>query len=633
MTRSDVAEAETGIPGAHRQRAIRTNERSESRWRSLRTASDSFFVIPALATIAAILLIPTIIGIYRSFTNWEPGSPVKWVGIQNYQSLFADDTFHAVLINSLIYFIGVPFGVIIPLLIALMLYERTPKPTFFRTIYLFPLVFSTAILGLLFQSILNPDGLLNAFLKGIGLGAFALDWLDNPDIVKFAIIGVSLWGSLGMGVLIFHAALSAIPPELFEAAELDGAGWWRKLRYVMIPGIRPVLEGMIVVSTVGVFIGYFGLVKVLTNGGPNNASATMDFDLYERAFSLFDYAGSAAESAVLLVLVALIVGLLVLLRTLVHRKKSLPVYKSVPLSDRIRDLNFVSSTRARIQDLARRIRMRMPHLRWSPVRLIIAIAIVIMFIYPMIYLAGTAVRTQSDFDSNPDGLPTSFTFDFITQAWNQADMGMALINSVISVGIAVIVCAALSTLAAFWFIRHQGKLRVVLFLFIGVFYFVPGAVWVIPLNTLLVQAGLSDNIVTLGIVQGIAQLPFGIALMTTYLTTGLPLEILESARIDGASLWQQFLRIVLPLSGPGLGALVALVTAFTWGDLQLSLVLMQTPDRFPVTLAVTQLVGRASPGLQPIAAAGLISLLPLLILFAFTQRFMVRGISSGVGRV
>jgi multiple sugar transport system permease protein len=168
---------------------------------------------------------------------------------------------------------------------------------------------------------------------------------------------------------------------------------------------------------------------------------------------------------------------------------------------------------------------------------------------------------------------------------------------------------------------------------VGIFYFVPGAVWVIPLNTLLVQFGLGDNIVVLGVVQGIAQLPFGVVLMTTYLSSGLPMEILEAARVDGASLWRQFRSIVLPLSGPGLGALLALVTAFTWGDLQIGLVLMQSPDRFPVTLAVTTLVGRATPGLQPIAAAGLISLLPLLILFAFTQRLMVRGIASGVGRV
>ncbi|MGH2613605.1 MAG: ABC transporter permease subunit [Thermomicrobiales bacterium] len=599
----------------------------------LRTLGDGLFVIPALAGIVLVLLIPTITALVRSFTDWQPAAAVSWVGFANYEALFADSTFHGVLQNSLIYLIGVPFAVIIPLMIALMLYERTPNATFFRTIYLFPLVFSTAILGLLFQSILNPDGLLNSVLRSIGLDGLAAKWLDDPALVKFTIMGVSLWGGLGMSVLIFHAALSAIPPELFEAAELDGAGWWRKLRYVMIPGIRPVLEGMIVVSTVGIFIGYFGLIKVLTNGGPNNASAAMDFDLYTRAFSLFDYAGSAAEAVVLLILVAAVVGVLVLLRAFVHRSRPLPSYPRTPFSDRVRSVPAVQATRRWTGDVLRRIRMKLPNLPWSPVRLIIAIAILIMFIYPMVYLAGTAVRTRQDFNANPEGLPTTFTLDFIVQAWTQANMGLAMINSFVSVGIAVFVCATLSTLSAFWLIRHTGKLRIVILAFIGLFYFVPGAVWVIPLNTLLVQVGLADNIVTLGIIQGIAQLPFGIVLMTTYLMTGLPLEILESARIDGASLWQQFIRIVIPLAGPGLGALIALVTAFTWGDLQLGLVLMQTPDNFPVTLAVTQLVGKSTPGLQPIAAAGLISLLPLLVLFAFTQRFMVRGISSGIGRV
>ncbi|MBP2351609.1 ABC-type sugar transport system permease subunit [Kribbella aluminosa] len=592
-------------------------------------------MIPPVACILLLLAYPTFLGLYRGFTDWRPGLSSAFVGLQNFRTLVADPVFWQVLRNSLFYLLGVPFQILIPLMVALMLYERVPKASWFRTIYLFPLVFSSAILGLLFQSILNPEGLLNRFASGVGLGVLAQSWLDDPGLVKPTILAVALWGGLGVNVLIFHAALSAIPTELFEAAEIDGASWWGRLRHVMIPGIMPVLLGLTFMGIVDVFVRYFALINVLTKGGPNNASASTEYDLWSRAFEVFHYGEASAEAGVLLVIVAVLAGVVVVLRRWAGRDGRAARPSHGPsVVERMKYSALGKAVRGAARATSTRLAGLGPRLRWSPIRLLIAVLIVGVFVLPMIYLLSTSVKTKADFDAHPVSLfPRSFTLDFVREAWERASLGQAMLNSLVTAVIAVSLSVLLSTMAAFWVLRSGVRRRGVLFGFVGVFYFLPALVWVIPLNSVLVQFGLGNNLVVLGVVQGVVQLPFGIALMSAFMLRGFPTEVLESASIDGANLMQQFLRIVVPLSLPGIAALVSLVLTYVWGDFLLSLVLIQDPDKFPATLAVTQLVGKSSPALQVTAAAGLISFVPLLLFFAFAQKAMVRGISSGVGRV
>ena len=593
------------------------------------------FVLPGIALAALFFLYPTALALVRGFTDWSPGVGGDWVGFANFTALFRDPNFGAVVQNSLIYLLGVPIWVIVPLIVTLMLYDKTPKASWFRVIYLFPLVLTPAILGLVFSAILNPtDGLLNQLLTSVGLHDLTAAWIDSPELVKPSIIMITLWGGLGMTVLILHSALTAVQPELFEAAELDGASWWAKLRYVMLPGIRPVLEAVIALSTVGVFISFFGLISVLTNGGPNYASASIDFDVYARAFTLQNFGGSSAEALVLIVFVILTVLVLLGLRWALNAWSDRPrPLNYATLGDRVRTSRLVNSARPRVRAFTARIRRATPHLKWSPLRLLIAVLLAVVFLYPIIYMAGTAVKTVPDFNDNPIGLPRSFTWSFMSQAWAALGNGQALLNSVIAVGIGVLVCAALSSLTAFWLYLNRGVMRVIVISVIGIFYFVPVAVWIIPLNTMLAQFGLSNNLAVLGVIYGVSQFPFGVALISTYLSRGLNPELLEAARVDGASLFRQYWSIVLPLSGPVLGSVIALAGAFMWGDLIIGLVILQSPDTYPATLAATQIVGRSSPSLQLSAAAATISLIPLLILFAATQRLMVRGITAGSGRL
>lgn len=277
--------------------------------RLLAKAADLLFVLPLLALIGVFILLPSLLALGYSFTNWDPGYSSPWVGLANYQTLFADPTFHKVVVNEAVLLIGIPVWLIVPLIIATLLHGEVRGAGVFRSIYFFPAVLSPAILGILFSQLLKGDGAINQLLRHIGLGVFAGNWLSNPSLVKFTIIAVVAWASMGTGVVIFSSALSALPVELFEVAEIDGAGWWQRFRYVVIPGLLSTVRLYVVLLVITVFIGLFPWIFTLTQGGPSGTSTTVDYDIYQRALSFGQFGAAAAESVLMLLTIAVIFAL------------------------------------------------------------------------------------------------------------------------------------------------------------------------------------------------------------------------------------------------------------------------------------------------------------------------------------
>jgi multiple sugar transport system permease protein len=265
-------------------------------------------VAPALLLVGAVILFPASIAATKSFTAWSPGYPSPWVGLANYRDLFSQPVFREVLGNQAFLLLGLPVWVFMPLLISALLYDRVPGAGVFRTIIFFPAILSPAIIGILFRTVLGSDGSLNEVLRATGLGVLARPWLEDPDLVKPTIIVLLAWASLGTGVVIFSAALSAIPVELFEAAEIDGANWFRRFVHVLVPGIAHIIVFWAVFQVVAVFLFIFGWIWVLTRGGPGYASTTIDFDIYQNALNFGFFGIAAAESVVLFVIVLSIVA-------------------------------------------------------------------------------------------------------------------------------------------------------------------------------------------------------------------------------------------------------------------------------------------------------------------------------------
>ncbi len=255
----------------------------------------------------------------------------------------------------------------------------------------------------------------------------------------------------------------------------------------------------------------------------------------------------------------------------------------------------------------------------------------IPFIYPFAFLIGTALKTNEQFAENATGLPTSVTFQNFHDAWTLASLGGAMLNSIVAVGIAVVVTVIVSAAGAFWFMRHEGRIATTLRWGLIALMAIPLPVFIIPLFLQLSDYGLTDNLIVMGLVYAGWNSTFGLYLTYSYFK-GLPAEVLEAATIDGASLFQQLRYVLVPLSRPMLTTLAVFSFIWSWSDLLAAVVIVQEPER-RLLVPATALLSDIHNGNIPRNTAGLvIALIPMLIVFLFGQRALVRGITSGVGK-
>lgn len=260
------------------------------------------------------------------------------------------------------------------------------------------------------------------------------------------------------------------------------------------------------------------------------------------------------------------------------------------------------------------------------VKTTIAIFIAIPFIVPFLFLISTAVRDRLDYIDSPGGLPRSFTLDNLTDAWVQADLGRALINTLVVCGIACLVCGVTSIAAAYWFRIHQGRgVGVLRWLMVSA-YAIPMIAWLIPVFVILANGGLTNNLLVAGLINGVGSLPFALYLVHTFYGQVLTSELLEAATLDGAGVFRSFWNLAVPLSLPVLASVVALVFVWTFGDLLVAATLLQSDSSvYTITLAATSLSTREDVNLQGQAAAALVALLPTLIVFAAAQKALAKG--------
>jgi ABC-type sugar transport system permease subunit len=272
--------------------------------------SELPYLVPVLAVVALVVLLPAGVALYHSFTDWRPGSESPWVGLANYREFLSNPVTGEIVRNTGVLLLGIPLWTALPLVLAFALHERTPATGLFQAIFFFPAVLSPAIIGIVFRGILAPEGLVNEVLLGVGVVSEPVLWLDNAALVKPTLIFVLAWASVGAGTVIFSAAMTSIDKHLLEAATLDGANWLQRLRYVVLPGIASVVAFWVVYQVVSVFLYVFGWIYVLTRGGPGYSSTTLDYDVYTNAFTngLFGYASAQSMCLLVIAAIVLIVG-------------------------------------------------------------------------------------------------------------------------------------------------------------------------------------------------------------------------------------------------------------------------------------------------------------------------------------
>jgi ABC-type glycerol-3-phosphate transport system permease component len=262
----------------------------------------------------------------------------------------------------------------------------------------------------------------------------------------------------------------------------------------------------------------------------------------------------------------------------------------------------------------------------------IALVITIPFIVPFLMLIGTAFRTSQDYIDNPGGLPRSFTFGNLTSAWTGANLGQAVLSTLITCVVACLVCGLVALAGAYWFRIHQSRAAGWLRWILVACYAIPTVAWLIPLFVALSQAGLSNSRVITGAVDGVSSLPFAFYLVHTFFRQVLTTDLLEAATLDGASVLGTFRRIAVPLAGPVIASVTALVFVWTFGDLLIAATLLQDPSVNTLTLATAFLATKENLNLQEQAAAALVALLPTLVVFLAAQKALARGFGAASGK-
>lgn len=266
------------------------------------------FVIPVLGFYVLFFLLPGLSGIWYSFTDWSTfHEDVNFIGLENYIRIFTSSNDYSRYIWNTVRFTVVSNIVkIIPaFFLALMLNQGMRGRNVYRAILYFPSALPYLVIGLVFRSILHPgNGLLNKLLGFIGLGFLQQEWLADPGVVWGSIYAVDAWRGIGYVMTIFLAGLQAIPGELYESADIDGAGFWRKLLHVTIPMIIPSFT---INLTFGLAYGLkvFDVIYVLTNGGPGRETEVLGTSVF-REFSNGNYAVSSTLNTLLFVFMAIL---------------------------------------------------------------------------------------------------------------------------------------------------------------------------------------------------------------------------------------------------------------------------------------------------------------------------------------
>jgi ABC-type sugar transport system permease subunit len=276
------------------------------------------FVLPALLVYGLYVAWPIISTVQYSLTDWDGISPTRdFVGLANYVQLFTRDRgFRSSIINNLLWAIVV-VGVllVVGFVIAFLLSGRMRLRNLYRTAFFLPTTASLVVVAFVWRYIYDAGiGPLNAFLTSVGLGGLTRTWLADPPGTIWAGMAVAIWFFLGFFTVVYLAAISSIPRELFESAEIDGASGFQRMRHIAFPLTSTTRRALLILGLIFA-VNEFGFVFFLSKGGPFHASEVMAFQIYDLSFQL-NRTGYASALTVVLLLISLAITIpqLILLR-------------------------------------------------------------------------------------------------------------------------------------------------------------------------------------------------------------------------------------------------------------------------------------------------------------------------------
>jgi multiple sugar transport system permease protein len=251
------------------------------------------------------LIVPIIETMYYSLMQWD-GLSAVWNGVGNYLTLLHSADFANVLINNALLLLSVPFAVMVPFFIALIIAAEPPGWRWVRALIFLPATLSWVVTGIVWLRVFSSDGMLNAGLRAIGLDGLQMDLLGSVHTAIIPIALTFVWSQIGQNTLIFLIGFSSIDASVLEAATIDGAGFFSAVRTIILPLMTRFIIFATIITLIAAFTALFSLIFVMTGGGPGFSTTTMEFYIYRLAFGQTDFGMGATVGVVLLVVIALV---------------------------------------------------------------------------------------------------------------------------------------------------------------------------------------------------------------------------------------------------------------------------------------------------------------------------------------
>lgn len=269
-------------------------------------AAGYLFIAPQMLLMLIFIVYPVIKGFKMSLYKVY-GMDSYFVGLDNFKALFEDAVFVKSILNTVFFVVAIVLlTIIFALFVSTTVYDKNARyVSFIRGSYYLPVMVSMVVMSIVWNFLLNPsNGLVSYVFQQMGAGHVNL--LGNPKTVMPIIVFVTFVGNVGQAIILYLATMIGISPDYFEAAQLDGATRWQRIRHIIIPLVRPTTAYLIVINIIAV-LKIFVVIQLLTGGGPNNASVTMMYYLYQNAF-VYNNTGAASAIGVLMFMIALILS-------------------------------------------------------------------------------------------------------------------------------------------------------------------------------------------------------------------------------------------------------------------------------------------------------------------------------------
>ncbi len=617
------------------------------------------FILPLLVYFLIFQLAPILISFFISFTNWNGRSPTfDFVGFKNYMAIFTDRILYPNFWKSLgttfkFMLITVPLSIVLATFVAAILNSKIKGERFFKTAFYIPAVTAGTAISAIWLFLLDPTiGAVGFLNKTFGSH---INLLGKTDTALITLGIMAVWGGLGYNVLIILSAMKNINPQLYEACEVDGGGFFRQFFTVTIPGIMPTLYFMIITSVIG-SLQAFDQMYLMTGGGPEGSTTTFMLTVYK---TMFEYEEAGVASAMSYFLFFIIIVITVIQSKIVPQgyqtelnrgdgalsKVSDEAKKLGKKDDYVPQLLVIkkeASSAERLQELLEKRRQEnkrkiVLHKIGTIIKYAILTLLAFAFIFPYLWLISNsfkdpaAIFSAEQFSLIPrdvDG-KIKFVISNYKNAIEHLNLGKVFVNTLIVCSVNTVVNLLFNALAGYAFARLKFKGRDITFKVMILSIMIPGTIMTIP-NLLICRLLKIDDTLLVLI------LPFVMSIYNVFLMRqqfyNLPDELEEAAILDGAGPLKIFFRISLPLVTPMM--VVLGITTFMWNynNFLWTLVSIQSPENFTLARSLGDLVsaGGSNPSMYPIMLAGSVLVsLPLVIIFFALQKYIVGGLTTG----